>query len=138
MTRSRQKHNFRSWFNSRQREIKAEKWGHTDMARSIVCAATWERGGDRQRPRSRIIEPGQLPHGSFRPGEKGGSFKIRRIRNRSNHQKNDQILTKKHYPNQKIMRKINKKRKKKETFQNAFLLFPCFILFCLYLTPPFT
>ena len=41
MTRSRQKHNFRSWLNSRQREIEARKWGHTNTARLIVCAPTW-------------------------------------------------------------------------------------------------
>ena len=41
-------------------------------------------------------------------------FKIPRIRNRSNPQKNDQIWTKKHYPNQAIMRKTNKKGGKKK------------------------
>ena len=30
------------------------KWGHTDTARLIVCAPTWERGGGRQLPRSGI------------------------------------------------------------------------------------
>ena len=33
------KHNFRSWLNSRQREIEMRKWGHTDTARLIVCDA---------------------------------------------------------------------------------------------------
>ena len=54
MTRSRQKHNFRSWQNRREREIEARKWGHTDTARLIVCAPTWERGGGRHLPRSGI------------------------------------------------------------------------------------
>ena len=35
------KHNFRSWLNSRKRKIEARKWGHTDMARLIVCAPTF-------------------------------------------------------------------------------------------------
>ena len=54
MTRSQQKHNYRSWLKSRQREIEAREWGHTNMASLIVCASTWERGGGRQLQRSRI------------------------------------------------------------------------------------
>ena len=48
--------NFRSWLNSRKREIEARKWGHTGTARLIVCAPTWERGGGRQLPRSEITD----------------------------------------------------------------------------------
>ena len=55
-TQSRQKHDFRSWLNSRQREIEARKWGHTDTARFIVCAPTWDCGGGRQLPRSGITD----------------------------------------------------------------------------------
>ena len=54
MTRSRQKHNYRSWIKSRQREIEAREWGHTNTVSMIVCASTWERGGGRQLQRSRI------------------------------------------------------------------------------------
>ena len=56
LPRSRQKHNFRSWLNRRKREMEARKWGHTDTARLIVCAPTWERGGSRQLPRSGITD----------------------------------------------------------------------------------
>ena len=49
---SQQKHNFRSWLNSRQRKIEVMKWEHADTAHLIVCAPTWERGGSRQLPRS--------------------------------------------------------------------------------------
>ena len=58
MTRNRQKHNFRSRLNRRKREIEARKWGHTDTARLIVCAPTWERGVGRQLPRSGITDLG--------------------------------------------------------------------------------
>ena len=40
----------------RQREIEARKWGHTDTARLIACAPTWERGRGRQLPRSGITD----------------------------------------------------------------------------------
>ena len=41
-------------------------------------------------------------------------FKIPRIRNCSNPQKKDQLWTKKHYPNQTIMKKTNKKKRKEK------------------------
>ena len=69
MTRSRQKHNFLSWLNRREREIEARKWGHTDTARLIVCAPTWERGGGRQLPRSGITAPtDSTVHTAVQPG----------------------------------------------------------------------
>ena len=51
-------------------------------------------------------------------------------------QKNDQIWTKKHYPkidNHERNQQKKEERKKKATFQNPFLLFLSFVLFCLYL-----
>ena len=54
-------------------------------------------------------------------------FKIPRIRNRSNSQKNDQILTKKHYPNQTIIRKTNKKEERAFGSLTSFF-FPLFLL----------
>ena len=53
-TWSREKHNSRSWLNSRHRKIEARYWGHTDMVQLIVCTPTWERGEGRQLPRSGV------------------------------------------------------------------------------------
>ena len=46
-TRSREKHNSRSWLKSRQREIEARKWRHTDTPRLVVWGSTRVSGGGR-------------------------------------------------------------------------------------------
>ena len=38
LKRSRRKHIFRSWLNSRQREIEARKWGHP----RFFCCSSWD------------------------------------------------------------------------------------------------